>query len=302
VILSVQEAYFVYIALGALIKAQEATLEEATANFDAAEERRRLGVATIADVLQAKTQRSRAQLQLETSRGRRDAVRGAVLTSVGLPPTLRVDVEEIEPDAVSITELTADVETLLAEMKAHNPAIQAAAARVESSNALADAVSRSRWPRISATALGEQMRRDGDWSDEYTVGAAITFPLFTGFSLPAQAERARLQAETARASLERTVQDQALQVWTEFTNTKTAETQITVSRDLLTSATQNLEVAQGRYREGLGSILDVLEAQRSVQEARSSVIEAYTHWYLSVARLRFEIGSVRPDGAIVGDP
>src|SRR2546427_10889167 len=62
VVLGVTSAYFDYMATKALLAAQQTTLKEAQANLQAAEERHRVGLATIADVLQAKTARSRAQL------------------------------------------------------------------------------------------------------------------------------------------------------------------------------------------------------------------------------------------------
>ena len=55
VVLNVAQEYYRYLNAKAQVVAREASLEEARRNLAAAEERHRAGVATIADVLQAKT-------------------------------------------------------------------------------------------------------------------------------------------------------------------------------------------------------------------------------------------------------
>ena len=71
VVLQIQVAYFQYLANRSLLGAQRTTLAEAQANLEAAEERRRVGLATIADVLQARTAASQAQLDLQSTEGSR---------------------------------------------------------------------------------------------------------------------------------------------------------------------------------------------------------------------------------------
>jgi outer membrane protein len=78
VVLQIQTAYFQYIANRALLQAQQTTAREAQTSLAAAEERRRVGVATIADVLQARTAASQAELAAETTEGDVATTRGAL--------------------------------------------------------------------------------------------------------------------------------------------------------------------------------------------------------------------------------
>ena len=78
VVLQIQVAYFQYLASRALLEAQRTTLAEADTNLTAAEERRRVGVATIADVLQSRTAVSQARLDVETTEGTLQTTRGAL--------------------------------------------------------------------------------------------------------------------------------------------------------------------------------------------------------------------------------
>src|SRR5205807_1757978 len=60
VVLDVEQAYFDYLGTKALLGAQQTTLKEAQTNVEAAEQRHNVGLATIADVLQARTALSQA--------------------------------------------------------------------------------------------------------------------------------------------------------------------------------------------------------------------------------------------------
>src|SRR4051794_15997431 len=69
VVLRVQQQYYALLDAKALLDAQQSTLKERHANLDAAEARHNAGVATVADVLQARTALSQAELINETIEG-----------------------------------------------------------------------------------------------------------------------------------------------------------------------------------------------------------------------------------------
>ncbi|NCO69578.1 MAG: TolC family protein, partial [Acidobacteria bacterium] len=62
------------------------------------------------------------------------------------------------------------------------------------------------------------------------------------------------------------------------------------ARDLLASAEQSERVALGRYKEGVGSFLDLLAAQSALANARALEVQARAGWLLAVAQLTRDIG------------
>jgi outer membrane protein TolC len=76
VVLNVAQEYYRYLNAKAQVLAQRASLEETRRNLAAAEERHRAGIATIADVLQARTQASQVQLALQDAEGQVQIIRG----------------------------------------------------------------------------------------------------------------------------------------------------------------------------------------------------------------------------------
>jgi outer membrane protein TolC len=81
-------------------------------------------------------------------------------------------------------------------------------------------------------------------------------------------------------------------VWTRWYDVKTAAQRMETSKDLLESATESGKVALGRYKEGVGSLLDLLNAQSALALARAQEIGARADWLVAAARLIYSTGGL----------
>jgi outer membrane protein TolC len=302
-VLRVEEAYYLYLAARALVVAQRTNVEQTEANLAAAENRRRSGVATIADVLQARTAASQARLTLQSFEGATLALRGQLATQVGLEPTVEIDVGEL-PARVEVQSAAPRVEALLVDASEQNPDLARARAVADAAGARADAAARAWLPRLGARASVGQFWYEAPHADPglgWSGGLVLEWPIFQGFSALYDARAARESAEAARARVDATTQGVMLDVWTTYQSLRTAVLRVETSRDLVESAGASADVAAARYKEGVGSILDVLNAQTALALARAEEVRARADWFLSLARLaratgRAELG--RPDAPI----
>ena len=140
----------------------------------------------------------------------------------------------------------------------------------------------------------------GSALEAWTAGLVLSVPLVDGGRARFDAQAAR---EAARAAHERAASaDRAarLDVWTSLQALRTSGRRIETSRDLLASAEAGLEVAAARYKEGVGSILDLMAAQNSLASARAEEILARADWLVAIARLARATGRALPasDGAL----
>jgi outer membrane protein TolC len=85
-----------------------------------------------------------------------------------------------------------------------------------------------------------------------------------------------------------------LQVWNSYYGLSTAVQRVRTSRDFLSTAQQSADVASNRYRSGVGSILDVLTAEAALETARAQEIQARTDWFIAVAQLAHDTGTLAP--------
>jgi outer membrane protein len=287
-VLRVQQTYYQYLAARALVDAETASVKQAEASLGAAEDRRRAGLATIADVLQARTALSQVRLVLQQLEGQSLAFRGALATLAGLPPTAGLEVGTLPAD-VKGPETTPAVDALLAQAAARNPDLAQARAVADAAGARASAATRAWLPVVTAQASASRTlwtrATDGELQTAWSFGLALRLPPFQGLGPAYDAIGARASAEAAGARADAAAQRVALDVWTSYQGLRTAARRVETSRDLLTSATASAEVTQGRYREGVGSILDLLNAQAALESARGEEVRARADYLVALAAL-----------------
>jgi TolC family type I secretion outer membrane protein len=293
-ILQTQQAYFGYLDAKALRDAQNATLKERQANVDAAEERHRAGVATINDVLQARTALSQAQLTLETLDQNLRVFQGALATAMGQPVTATFSIGTL-PSDVPIQEVTTSVEALIQQAELERPDFAASRAVVQQAEARVREVRSAGLPTVGLTATANRTTFRGVASgtaSPYSVALAMRFPLFTGWRTQSDLLAARLGADIAREQARSFQQRVDQQVWNSYFGLSTAVQRVRTSRDFLSTAQQSADVAANRYRSGVGSILDVLTAEAALESARAEEIQARTDWFVAVAQLAHDTGSL----------
>jgi outer membrane protein TolC len=295
VVLQVQVAYFQYLANRALLQAQRTTLEEARTNLVAAEERRRVGLATVADVLQARTAASQAQLDLQTIEGNVQTTRGALALALGLPANLPYDVDSSAAIA-PVAALADSVNAIIATALQGRPDLAASRAEVEA--ALSD-VTEARgalFPSLGFSATGGRTYATTipNGANSYSLSLGLTIPIFNGFSRQHDLRAAQFEAEAARARTETLRQEVVFQVFSAYYALQTATRRVRTSEDLLASATQSNEVALARYKAGVGSVLDLLAAQSALASARAQQVDARLAWSVSLSQLAHDAGVLDP--------
>jgi outer membrane protein len=129
----------------------------------------------------------------------------------------------------------------------------------------------------------------GALSNTYgAVGANVEIPLFNGFLYTARAREANLRAQ---ATQERLIDMRNLisrDVRTSWLNANTAYQRLSVTQQLLEQANLALELAQSRYNLGLGSIVELSQAQLQQTQAQISYAQAGYDYRLSLAVLTYE--------------
>lgn len=298
VILQVQDAYYQYVAYKALKSAQETSLKEAQTNLDAAQERHKAGLATIADVLQAKTNLAQAQLAFDSTEGAIQATRGALATAMGLPANVPYDVGTIREEDLNVDEAFEAVDAYLARAQAQRPDLAASRALAEKAASHVKTIKAEGYPALTGSATLGRTYYDNRslFGNTYTAGIFLKVPIFTGFSHQYNVQKAKADQDAAEAQLQTLEQKVTLQVWTSYYDLKTARQRLDTTKDLLDSATQSHDVALGRYKAGVGSILDLLAAQNALSQARAQRIQAYADWFMALAQLAHDTGGLTTAG------
>ncbi len=298
-VLDVGRAYYLYSSNRSLVAANRTSLAEAETNLDAAEERRRVGVATIADVLQARTAVEQARLTLQQSEGDFAAAKGSVAVAAGFPVALPFEVDTLA-DLEPIGRVGQEVDSLIAVARRGRPDLMAADAAVAQSRADARVAAAERLPTVTATGTAGTSYLTGFSGSRptYTVTLGLNIPLFSGFSWEFDARAARARAEAAEARAQQLRRGAELEVYTAYLAVRTATERIRTADALISSADQSAAAARGRYLAGVGTLLELLTAENVLISARSQQIQARFAWRTSLLQLAHDAGLLDNTGRL----
>jgi len=292
-VLGVEQAYYQYLNARALEAAQQSAVKEAQASLDAATRRHDAGLSTIADVLQAKTALSQAQLGLEIAQGQIQVIRGVLATAVGVPANTPFEVE-IPVQEVPLSQGIDEVDRLIEQAQARRPDLAEARALVLKAEAHVDHQRAQDRPTMTGSANAGRIfyAPDYNFQDTYSLGFLLTVPIFNGLTYQYNVFKAQADEEAAKARLVSAEQLAIFQVWSGYYNQKTATQRVLTTRDLLESAQQSFDVVSARYKAGVGSILDLLTAESALAGARAQETQARTDWFLAMAQLAHDTGTL----------
>lgn len=290
VFLAAVQAYYQLFATRAAVESAGQAEKSAQESFNAAAARYNVGSGTPADKLQAQTALSQAVLNRIRAEGDFSNAQGQLANSMGLdanqplavtPPALGV------PDA----QFERNIGQLIEAARRQRPDLAAAEAQVNAAKAGVEAARAAGMPTVSLAANVNRTHSSiADPFSSSALGVSVNFPLFTGYNTTYRIRAAEAQIDTRLAQRERLSQQVALEVWKAYQGIVTETQAVKSANDLVASAAQSERVALGRYKAGVGSLLDVLTAQSALASARMQNIQAIYNWHIAKATLARSMG------------
>lgn len=250
------------------------------ASYDAAAMRHRVGDAPLSDVLQAKGTYSQAQLSNEQAVNQLAQDQAALALLMGLPADSPVMVADVDDRLLMHDPFQMKVHELMEEAKQKRDDLLASRAQIEGARASLQALKRSDLATVSVTTnLGLSnntisIYRGVGATRSQGIGLSVNIPIFTGFQQTYNERSVEDQLEAQEDQFVKSELGVEQDVWNAWHNYDTAKRSWDTSWDLLTSARQLKDVALGRYKEGLGTILDVLNAESQYSSALQSQLQS----------------------------
>jgi outer membrane protein TolC len=252
-------------------------------------------LATLPDVLEARSATAQSQYDLQAVLGAEENARGDLATALGAPAVTRIRVEPLRevPTPESIGET---VEQVIDRALDQRPDLQAELADTRAAEAERKEARAAYYPSLSFKAnpslqslyIQQQTLPWGHTAD-LTGGMTLNlnWTVFDGGArrnsvshAEAEIRRAESQVGAARDSIED-------EVWTAYSNLTTAFHQREAATALLDSATQSYAAAVESYNYGVRNLLDVTAAQKLLAQARSADVLARTQVLTALADLAY---------------
>jgi outer membrane protein len=238
------------------------------------------------DVTKAEVDLSNAKLNLIKAENAFRLARVSLNNAFGLPEAPDYEVA----DQLSFQRAEVDLEGAIQKAYDRRPDLLAITVKKESLGQTIELARKGYYPSVSGNASygwgGDNFPLDRGWS----FGAQLNIPLFSGFSTKYQIEEARANLDVLAANetlLRQTIYQDVKQAWL---NLDEAASRIVTAELSVRQATENLDLANGRYASGVGSPIEVTDALVAASNAKTAQISALYDYKLAQASLEKATG------------
>ena len=290
-ILNTYTAYFDYLQAVKLKKVSEESLQQASEHLKLSRSLFDVGSKPQFDVIKAESDEATARVNLLNAENNIDITRLQLenILNQKLPTafSLRDDFEVVRD---SVTESA----SLNIALK-NRPEIIAGKLRVDANKSFLISAWTANLPTINASggytwrSFAMNQTFQGSWS----LGVVFYLPIFQGFALDAGIQQAKANLDNVQATYDLTEQSITLDVRQQYSNLRLARNQISASRSLLKAAEETLRLAEARFKEEVGSAVEVTDARVAYYNAQVLLIQSLYNYQVTYARLERAMGTLQ---------
>jgi len=300
IVFDVTRSYYNLNAVRSRVEVARSALRSVQTVQQAAESRLRQGLATLPEVLQAREQSARAAYDVEEATASEVDARMALLEAMGVRPSTSLQVADLNQRRLPATlEDAADkfVDTALE----NRPDLLARVAVLRSKDAEIRKARSEFYPRIIASGnIGQNIGRvrvdGGPWSTvnepQYGVAIALEMPLYDGGLRRQREQLAHSERRVAEEELNLARDRSVREVVKAYDDVKVAFRKHDAAIALLAAADRAYAAALESYRRGVGTYIDVANAQTQLTRARTSDTETRALIFTASAALAFSTGEI----------
>ena len=298
IVLATDQAFYNALQAQALLKVAQQTVTTRQSVQHQIDELTKNKLKSNLDLSFAEVNLSQAKLLQLDAQNNVDSTIAALTAVLGVDKQVNYELVEDDTQAPAPP---ADVDVLIHTALQQRPDLQALAYNQQAAEKFRRAQRDLLFPTISALGIagGSPIRPDcfGGCFPNYfvsswygAIGVNMSVPIFNGFLFTAQAAeadyRSKAAAENTRDLRDRVVRD----VRTAWLSANTAFQRVGVEAELAKEADLSLNLAQGRYQLGLGSIVELSQAQLQQTDAAIGYVNSEYQYRLALSTLNFEIG------------
>jgi outer membrane protein len=291
VLMEVLQAYYRALASESVLNVARATLNLRRLTLRQVSALARSALRSTLDVSFAQVNESQAQLDLFHAENDATASHARLSAAIGY--------DRDQPFSLSDEPLPApldpNVDALIELAKRERPDLAALELNHEALNRYADAERRLRNPTISAVAAaGVAPVRDDRLPETYSAaGVNLNIPVLNGGLFKARRE----EAESRAAAAAKDVQDLALRIARDvriaWLDANDAFRRLDVTARMVAEAKEAMRLAQARYDNALGSIVELNQAQLNETTAEIAAASAKYEYLERRAELSYAMGVLR---------
>lgn len=255
-----------------------------------------VGTVAKSDVLGTQVQMANAEQNLINANNSYDVAIASLNNVMGLP----TDTELNLTDSLDYNVYEIPLEECTAYARSNRPDVLMADYQVAIAEAGVQQAKAGYMPKVSAQASKSWAGEDPFGSDEtdkrygqnnnWTAGVVLSWDIWDNNVTQSKVNQSKAAVAKAEAAAENTRQSGDLEVRTAYLNLKAAEKSINTTQVAVDKAQEDYKIAQVRYAAGVGTNLDVMDAEEKLAQAQTNYYTALYNYNSSKAALDKAMG------------
>lgn len=290
VTLSTKQVFYDALAREELVRVAEAQVRRAQQQLQISVEKLRAGSATRSDSLRSTVEYGNARIALLRARAALATAQANLGRQIGVDVPVRAVADTALPTPPDTTPLRTTA--LASAPQVAQAEAQARVARVQVWSARAQY-----WPSLTVSYSNNRqgigspnLPLFSGYPETFSWRFGVSWTLFNGFTREANQVNASTQRDFAEARAADTRRQVNAQLTQQLAALSTAYEQITIARDNLAAATEDLRVQNERYRVGAATILDLLTSQSALTQAEVNLVQTRFDYLIARAQVEAVVG------------
>ena len=289
IVFDTTSAYYDVLRNKNLVNVKESTVDLLQKHLDQVTSKFQIGVVPGSDILSSKVQLANAIQSLVTSQNDYDNALATLCNLIGLPVSDDLLIE----DNMSYQKIAVNLQDCTEYALKHRPDGISALYAVKKAEKDIAVVKSNRLPQVNAqvsrTFNGEKLF-DNDHNDNWSAGLFISWNVFDNNVTSAQVQENEATLRRLQSAYEQTREKIELDVRKAYNNLIASEKNILTTQIAIKQAEDEYRIAQVKYDEGVGTNLEVMDAQEKLTESQTNYFTALYNYNVSKAQLDKAMG------------
>jgi len=284
---TVETTYLEAVARRRLVQVAETTVKSEDAHLDQARRFVAAGAKDPIEVAQAQARDANAKSALAQAQSNEAIALANLRSAIGWVDPTSAPVVSANFPAPSESDPPA-LAALVDTARRQRPEIVQFDKQLEAADVAVSAAQAERRPRLTANAQTDWSPGTSDWSPEpsWSAGLVLSWSLFDGGRASADARVARANLTTASAQRDALLVSLTSQLDSSRSQIVANRANAQASTEAVTAARAQLQLAEARYAQGLGSQIELADAQTAVTTAEGNLVTAEFQLATAWAQLR----------------
>lgn len=287
VIFQVKQAFYGVLLSKELVKVSQKNYDVAKANYDNVKAQFNQGVSSEFDLLRSEVGLANAEPLLIQAKNNLEMAKNTLKNLLAINLEKNIDVEgKFELEKVSPAQLDVSNQILME----NNPMLAALSLQESILDRNITLKKAEYFPILSGFANYAWQAQDNtfkfsnyNWANTFAVGLTLSIPVFDGFRRSAQVEQAEIQKDQIQITKSKTREGLEIQLLQAELKMKEANERVIAQQKSVHQAERALQIAQTRYKNGIGTQLEILDTQNSLVQTQVNYSQAIYDFLIAKA-------------------